>query len=229
MSSDATHSPATTGRDAARPPRPWRLPALALALLALIVVPFLVFGAAIDAWSADFIARGRANPWQTALVLGGLLAVDVLAPTPSSLVSTACGALLGFWGGLLASFAGMTLSVALGLLLGRLAAPAARRALGPREQALLLRMQNRWGLWMLAAARPVPVLAEASVLFAGLAKFPWRGALPALLLGNLAVSAVYAACGALASAHRATPLAFAAAALLSGVALWLARGMSVKR
>ena len=59
MSSDATQSPAAAGRDALRPPRPWRLPVLALALLALIVVHFLIFGAAIDTWSADFIARGE--------------------------------------------------------------------------------------------------------------------------------------------------------------------------
>ncbi len=224
-----TNDTASPPRDTEQPRKPWRLLTLAILLVALVIVPFLIFGEAIDSRIANFIERGRAHPWSAALVLGGLLAVDVLAPIPSSLVSTACGALLGFWCGLLTSFAGMTISVLLGLLLGRLAAPVAQRALRPSEVATLRRMHNRWGLWMLAAARPVPVLAEASVLFAGLARFSWSGALPLLLLGNLAVSAVYAACGALASEHDATLLSFVAAALLSGVALWLARGLGRRR
>ncbi len=202
---------------------PWRLAALTALLLALIVVPFLLWGARIEQWTAAFVARGAARPWLTAVVLGGLLAVDVLAPVPSSLVSTACGAVLGFRGGLLTSFAGMTVSAAVGYLLGRAAAGVACRGLGVREAAALLRLRQRWGVWMLAAARPVPVLAEASLIFAGLAGMDWRGALPVLLVANLGVSAVYAAVGAFAAGRDATILAFVVAALLSALAMLLTR------
>jgi len=194
---------------------------LALLVLGVILVPFFCWGAHIDDWTEELVAWGHHHPWKAALWLGGLLAVDVLAPIPSSLVSTACGSLLGFWAGTLASFAGMTVSAAAGYLLGRCAAGPARRALGSGDFKLMQRLHGRWGVWMLAALRPVPVLAEASLLFAGLAAMPWRGALPVLLCGNLAVSAVYGAIGTLATEQDATWLAFVAAALLSGLAIWL--------
>ncbi|MDD5708048.1 MAG: VTT domain-containing protein [Kiritimatiellae bacterium] len=198
---------------------PWRLLSLALLLMAAILVPFVLWGTRIEDWAQTTIARGAATPWRTAAILCGLLAVDVVAPVPSSLISTACGAVLGFWGGLLASFAGMTLSVFSGLALGRGAACAARRGLGEREAAMLQRLRSRWGVWMLAAVRPVPVLAEASVIFAGVTRIPWREAAPMLLLANLAVSAVYAAIGAMAAHAQATLLAFLAAGVLSGAAM----------
>ena len=50
--------------------------------------------------------------------------------------------------------------------------------------------------WWLLLLRPVPVLAEASVLFAGIARLPPGRAALELLMGNAVVSAVYAGVGA---------------------------------
>ncbi len=208
----------------ARPP--WRLLLLAAGLGAAILLPFLVFGAAIERWFEGFAAAGAGHPAATAAVLGGLLAGDIVLPTPSSLVSTACGRCLGFARGTLVSFGGMTVSAVLGYLLGASVAGFAERRLTARDLRTLRRLHGRWGVWMLAAVRPVPVLAEAAVLFAGLSRLPWRGALAPVLAANLAVSAVYAAIGALACGAGATLPALAGAALLSGlVMLGFRRGL----
>ncbi len=201
------------------PQRSWRLALVSTAVLAVILVPYFLFGGAIDRWTADFVARSAAHPWRVAAVLGGLLAGDIILPVPSSLVSTACGHLLGFARGTLVSFAGMTVSAAGGYLLGRRAAGFAERRLPARDRARLVRLHGRWGVWMLAAVRPVPVLAEASILFAGLARLPWRRALPLVLAANLGVSAVYGAIGAWTRGEDAFLLAFLAAAGLSGLAM----------
>jgi uncharacterized membrane protein YdjX (TVP38/TMEM64 family) len=214
---------------ALKPSFPWRTLTLALAVAAMIIFPFVCAGARIENWTQDFARGARAHAAPAAWVLGGLLAIDIVAPVPSSLVSTACGLALGFLPGLLVSFAGMTASCALGLALGRWAAPRAGRLLGPRESGRLERWHARWGIWLLAAARPVPVLAEASVLFAGLARLPLRRSAPVLLLSNLGVSAVYAACGAWAASAHGFAWALLAALALPGGALLLAGGRAKAR
>ena len=185
----------------ARPP--WRLLLLAAGLGAAILLPFVVFGASLERWFEGFAAAGAGHPAATAAVLGGLLAGDIVLPTPSSLVSTACGRCLGFARGTLVSFGGMTVSAVLGYLLGASVAGFAERRLTARDLRTLRRLHGRWGVWMLAAVRPVPVLAA-----------------------NLAVSAVYAVIGALARGTGSTLAAFAGAALLSGlVMLGFRRGL----
>ena len=206
-------APATTDT------RPWRLALLVAGLVAALLVPFLLYGTAIERWTGRFAETGAAHPVATATVLGALLAGDILLPTPSSLASTACGHCLGFARGTLVSWTGMTVSALLGYLLGRSAAGLAARRLPARERQTLRRLHSRWGIWMLAAVRPVPVLAEASMLFAGLARLPWRPAVAPVLAANLGVSAAYAAIGAFARGPHATLLAFTCAALLSGLVL----------
>lgn len=203
--------------------KPWRLILLGVGVGLLIIVPFLMFGGPVERWTGQFIRRSAGHRGLAALVLGGLLAGDILMPVPSSLISTACGSFLGFAAGTLVSFAGMTVSAVAGYILGRMASGMARRMLHDSELELLSRLHGRRGVWMLAVVRPVPVLAEASILFAGLSRLPWRGALPPVLLANLAVATVYGAIGAWAAGRDATLLAFAAAGALSGLAMLIAR------
>ena len=205
--------------NAPSPGGPWRLVLAGLLVALAVLVPFVLFGASIEAWTGRFIDDHAAHPGVLAAVLGGLLAGDILLPVPSSLISTACGRCLGFARGTLVSFAGMGVSAVLGYGIGFSAAGFAARRLRADERRTLLRLHSRWGVWMLAALRPVPVLAEAAVLFAGLSRLPWKGALAPVLAANLAVSAVYAAIGAFARGPHATLLAFAGAALLSGLVL----------
>ncbi len=196
---------------------PFRTLLLLLAVLAAIVVPFLLFGDTLEAHAARLAGQAGNNRPVTALLLALLLATDILLPIPSSLVSTACGATLGLAAGAGASFLGMSLSTAAGYALGRYASGAAARLLGPRERERLAVFQRRHGAWMLLALRPVPVLAEASVLFSGLSRQPPVPVLLAASLGNAAVSLVYAAVGSWGQRTDATLAAFGVVIALTGV------------
>ena len=188
-----------------------------------IILPFCLFGEAINAWTESLIRQAYAHRLSTGALLALLLAVDIVMPIPSSLVSTACGMTLGFAGGSLASFTGMTLSAAAGYLLGRAASDPVRKMLGENELAVLRSFQQRHGAWMLLVLRPVPVLAEASVLFSGLSRQPLPGVMAATALGNLAVSATYSAIGTWGRTSDSFLPAFGASLLLSGALMLRSR------
>lgn len=194
----------------------WILPAALV--LALIIVPFAFYGDAVDAWAKGFIDGARADPVTTALVLGGLLAGDIVLPVPSSVVSTACGLLLGLLPGLLVSFAGMTVSSLAGYAIGRWGGRRMlRRLLGENEVARFDDWTRKFGDWTVVACRPVPVLAEASVLIAGAARMSFGRYIAMVSLSNLAVSTVYAVAGALSARINSFLIAFLLSLAVPGV------------
>jgi uncharacterized membrane protein YdjX (TVP38/TMEM64 family) len=202
---------------------PYRTLLLVLAVFALIIAPFCLFGASVDAWTGRLLQQASEHPWAAGALLAALLATDIVLPVPSSLASTACGLALGFAGGACASFLGMGVSALAGYALGRCAAPSARRLIGEREAVLLDAFLRRHGVWMLLALRPVPVLAEASVLFSGVVRLPFGRVLAAAAAGNAGVSLVYAAIGAWGRVADSFLPAFAASMALSGLALAVIR------
>ncbi|AKQ66967.1 hypothetical protein A176_003879 [Myxococcus hansupus] len=193
-------------------------------LLAGVLVPFALFGASLESAAQHFLAA-RPPSWQVALLLGGLLAGDVVLPVPSSLVGTAAGALLGFWGGAATSWLGMMAGCLSGYLLGARAGTAAlRRMAGGAEVTRLARAAERMGPWFLLVFRAVPVLAETSVLFAGTSRMAPRAFFITSALANLGVSVTYAALGASAAELESFLLLFAGMVLLPGLALaWVRR------
>jgi uncharacterized membrane protein YdjX (TVP38/TMEM64 family) len=198
----------------------WAL--LAVLLLALILVPFTLFEESLTRW-AHALLRPENRPWAAGAV-ALLLTLDVLLPIPSSMVSTAAGSLLGFWGGMLASTAGMTVGSFIGYGLGRVFGPeAVSRFVGEEELARVSRAWERHGDWAVVLFRAVPVLAEASVVLAGMARMPVARFLLWTAAANLCVSAVYAAASAYAVTGGTFLLAFAAAVLLPFAAILFAK------
>ncbi|SEK78571.1 membrane protein DedA, SNARE-associated domain [Stigmatella aurantiaca] len=192
-------------------------------LLAAILVPFFLFGERLEAATRAFL-DARPPDGQVALVLGGLLAADLVLPVPSSLLGTAAGALLGFWRGMLACWAGMMVGCGLGYLLGARAGEAAlRRMAGEAEVRRLAGLSGRHGHWFLLVLRGVPVLAESSVVFAGVSRMPLRRFFGTTALANLGICATYAAVGASAVRFGSFLVLFAGIVLLPGLALWAVR------
>lgn len=195
----------------------WSLVALAAA--ALIAVPFWLFEASLAGAIEAFV---QAPPDRALLAagLGLLLAADVFLPVPSSLLATASGMLLGLTPGALTTWSGLQAGVLLGYGFGRSAGRrVAQRLVGEAELARAADAHQVWGGLSLLLARAVPVLAESSVLLAGLARMP----LPrfALLTGasNAALALVYASVGAYAVETRTFLWAFAASTLGPGLLL----------
>jgi uncharacterized membrane protein YdjX (TVP38/TMEM64 family) len=193
--------------------------------LAAILIPFAAFGRSINAWTDAFLLTAAGHPAVTSVVLGGLLASDIFLPVPSSIVSTACGWTLGAGRGTIVSLAGMTVSCIAGFAMGRvLGAGAVARFVGGAEMARVAGLNRRYGDWIVILARPVPVLAEASVLFAGLGAMTWRRFLALSTLSNLGVSAVYAGVGATSGRANTFLPALAASILLPWVVMGAANG-----
>jgi uncharacterized membrane protein YdjX (TVP38/TMEM64 family) len=196
-------------------------------LIAIVIVPFLVFEKQFEQLST-WLAQGNASGWATAAAILALLALDVFLPVPSSIVSTGAGALLGFWQGTVVIWIGMTLGCLLGYVFGAYSAGPARRLVGADGLARAGKVMDRYGLFALVICRPIPVLAESSVVFAGLVKSPLVPFLWLTALADLGIALAYAAVGAFSMQAGSFLLTFAGALALPGVAIlagkvWLGR------
>jgi uncharacterized membrane protein YdjX (TVP38/TMEM64 family) len=188
--------------------KPFIRPMIVMSLILLVpIVPFLLFGATFEAWVERWSEQPSSGPMTAAIIIG-LLATDILLPTPSSMISTLGGWQLGWLGGTLASWVGMTLGAVIGFVLARrwgrpLALWFSREDDLDRMQGL----SQRFGPAVLIISRGVPVLAEASVLLMGIHQLSWRRFLPAVLLSNLGIAFAYSAFGKYAERNQLLPLA----------------------
>lgn len=193
----------------------------------LVIAPFLIWGEPIEDWVASFIRQARDQRLTSALIIGLLLAGDILLPVPSSLLCTAAGMILGWVAGTAVCMAGLSLCSILGYAMGQvISRPRLRRWLGAGDEQRVLAAWKRLGDTVLVVMRPVPVLAEASVLLAGIGKMPLVRFLAIISLANLGISMVYAGIGAWAGVEPRAwsfPAAFFAALLLPALAMLIVR------
>jgi len=197
-------------------------------LLAAILVPFALLGDGLEV-ATQRLLENTLPTWRSALLLGALLASDVVLPVPSSLINTASGAVLGFGWGLVTSWCGSMVGCGLGYVLGaRAGASMLRRLAGESELARVARASEHYGHWFLLLFRGIPVLAEASLVFAGLSRMPVRRFLALSALSNLGVCASYAAVGASARQSGSFLLLFVGMVLLPALTLWLSRVLKAR-
>jgi membrane protein DedA with SNARE-associated domain len=195
----------------------------ALLLLTVILGPFVLFEATINGWVEKFVAP-EVSKGAAAAAIAGILAADVFLPVPSSLVSTASGALLGFATGAVVSTAGMTVGCMLGYLCGNKFGPLViLRVVRNRDLEQVSAVFRRHAEWVLVIMRPIPVLAEASSVVAGMAGMPfWRFA-SISALANAGISAAYCAVGAYAVESGSFLLALAGSMAIPACAMILHR------
>jgi uncharacterized membrane protein YdjX (TVP38/TMEM64 family) len=198
----------------------WAL--ISLLIAGLILAPFFLFEDYFNAL-ADQIAGGGVASWYAEALVVGLLASDVVLPIPSSVISATAGALLGFGKGALFIWLGMTISCVAGYALGHSSAAAARRFVGEAGLARAADLAARYGRLAIVLCRPVPVLAEGSVIFAGLIRAPFTPFVAVCALSNLGVAAGYAAIGAFSMRADAFLLAFLGSLAVPGIGMLAAR------
>ena len=191
-------------------------------ILAFILTPFVLFEDAIHAWTTAHLSSSRS--WILGVLIVALLASDIFLPVPSSIVSTSAGVLLGFGGGLLASTVGMCLGAILGYMFGAAAGDRwLRRFVDDAEIQRATALSHKYGAMALLVSRPVPVLAEASVVCAGLMRMPLGKFLVLTTLSNLGISAAYVAVGALSYGGGSFLFAFLGAIGIPAIAIGLSR------
>ena len=194
----------------------WAL--LTLLLLVLILGPFIAFEDDFERMGAQ-ITNGQMARWPAASALAAFLALDVFLPVPSSMVSTAAGAILGFAAGTATIWIGMTLGCVLGYAVGARAAGLAKRLVGAEGLRRASGVASSYGGWAIVVSRPVPVLAEASVILAGLVRAPLATFLVLTSAANLGIAMAYAAIGAFSMGTGSFLLTFLGALVLPGLAM----------
>jgi uncharacterized membrane protein YdjX (TVP38/TMEM64 family) len=197
-------------------------------MFAAIIIPFLLFEPRFEQLGA-WLMSGKAPGWTSASIITGLLALDVFLPVPSSLVSTGAGLLLGFWRGASVIWIGMILGCAIGYAFGARAAGAARRLVGADSLARASRVMDRYGAWALVVCRPIPVLAESTVVFAGLVRSPLAPFIWLTTLSNLGIAIAYAAVGAFSMRAGSFLWTFIGAIALPGIAMLVGKRFVAKR
>jgi uncharacterized membrane protein YdjX (TVP38/TMEM64 family) len=148
------------------------------------------------------------------------LTADVFLPIPSSVLSTFAGDALGVAAGTAVSWVGMTAGAIVAFGLARaIGRPLVLRLSREDDLARIDLLSRRCGPAVLVVARPVPVLAEASVLMLGATGLSWGRLLAPVALSNLGIAATYSALGHLVQ----LPIALAASIALPLAATAVAR------
>lgn len=172
-----------------------RIALVMVCLIVVILIPFFLFEQSISK-GIEGILKPTSSRALIALSMVALLGADIFLPVPSSILSTTAGGLFGFGLGATLSFIGMTLGCVIGYLVARcLGAKRVEAFIGKEAMERIHRTNLRYGDGSLLYFRGVPVLAEASVLFAGMSSVPFPRFLMLTSLANLALSLLYAAIG----------------------------------
>ncbi|UVL16979.1 3-dehydroquinate synthase [Pseudomonas sp. B21-044] len=171
----------------------------------LVIASFVLFEQQIQNFLSHLEHLLPSTPAQMltlALLLIGLLALDVVLPVPSSMVALLAVASLGSVGGYLVIFIGLCLGAGLGYALGagyfRLL--SSRLGLHQRQPGQLA---YRLGTLSLICLRGVPVLAETSVVAAGMQRYPLRAFILVTTLANAGLALAYSAIGTFLVAQNA--------------------------
>ena len=167
---------------------------LAVAAVAVPLVPFLACGARLDTLVAGWLDPPPPAPVLAAVEIG-VLAADMLLPVPSSLVATLGGAALGLLAGTACAWLGMTAGGLAGWWLGRRTAGRAWERVDAADRERLAAQERRLGPLLIVLTRPLPLVAEAAALFAGAAGMPLPRFLAAAAGGNLAVAFAWSLAG----------------------------------
>jgi membrane protein DedA with SNARE-associated domain len=118
------------------------------------------------------------------------------------------------------SFTGTLAATALGFVLGRRSRRVVARLVPAEERARAEELLMRYGPHAIVASRPVPMLAESTVIVAGAGGLAWSRVLVAGALGALPPALLYALAGAAASRAGKQALVFLAVLVLAAL-LWL--------
>lgn len=187
-------------------------------VFALFVIgPFLVWG---DMLSALFTGQGATDVLAGgyAWIIGiGLLVADIFLPIPTTAIIAALGIYYGPVIGTLVSLTGSVAAALVGYGIGRiLGRPAAQRLIGDAIENGE-RVFARYGGWIVAASRWMPVLPEVVSCVAGVSRMSLPLFLGAVICGALPLCVTFAVIGHLGAEEPGWTLALSA---LAPLVLW---------
>lgn len=198
-----------------------RLVWLFLGLTLLVLIPFFIWGSALEtvfsqAGTVDWLNAYGSWAWLAGILL---LVSDLVLPVPGTVIMSALGYMYGTVAGGLLSALGSFLAGAMAYLLCRsFGTGAAMRILGERDFERGHRIFEHLGGWIVALSRWLPVLPEVTACMAGLTRMPARLFFLALACGSLPVGFAFALIGHMGVNH---PLIAVGLSALVPALLWL--------
>ncbi len=178
-----------------------------------------LLGIDISGWLQAQLASAGAG---SALVVIGLLAVDLFLPVPSSLVMILSGAAFGVWWGGLLALVGSIGGEWMGFeLVRRYGKRASRRIVSDDDLEWLSRMFATHGAAAVVVSRALPILMETMSVVAGFSTMSRAMFLWTSLLGTAPIVFVYAYAGAASrQAGSLVPAVVMTIAIAGGAAVW---------
>jgi uncharacterized membrane protein YdjX (TVP38/TMEM64 family) len=167
------------------------------------------------------------TPWledyALSAAVGGvaLLVADVVLPVPSSLVMIAHGAVFGPVVGTLLSLLGNLGAALFGFGLGRRGGRLLDRLVPPEQRRRADALLTRWGVLAVVVTRPLPLLAETTVILAGASPLGWSRTTVAAVVGSAPAALLYGLAGSVAAGFASPVAVFALVLLLAGGTWWL--------
>jgi uncharacterized membrane protein YdjX (TVP38/TMEM64 family) len=169
-----------------------------LGLSVLFLIPFLIWGDAMEVWLSTEGAVDWLNGFETwAWFAGtGLLLLDFILPIPGTAVMSALGFVYGpVLGGFIASM-GSFLAGLFAYTLCRFMGPRiARKLLGDKDYDRGVTLFSDAGGWIIVISRWLPLLPEVVACMAGLTRMPLGKFVLALACGSIPLGFVFATIG----------------------------------
>ncbi len=189
----------------------------------IAIIPFLILGEAFEEEIKEWFQKEWSQAQRFWLIVG-LLAVDIALPIPSSAVSTYGGSILGFFPAMFASWLGMMIGSVSGFYIARRAGPGIVRRLTKSEDlSSLEQLNHKLSLWTIVLTRPLPILAEATILLIGSLKLPVAKLILPLGISNLIIATAYSLVGAWAVERDVTLYVILASMFFPLLLTWIAR------
>jgi len=190
---------------------------LVFLLFLFFLVLFLIAEALHLNWLSH-ISSQMERPGIGVALLGVMaLVADLFLPIPSSLIMIANGSLFGVLLGTFLSLVGNLGASVVGFWVGRRSKALLARFVSPEERAQANQLLSEWGEAAIIMTRPVPLLAETTVVMAGGSSMKWSAMIWATLAGSLPLSFLYALTGATAANFNNMLFAFIFALLIAGM------------
>ncbi|MDQ4071112.1 MAG: VTT domain-containing protein [Actinomycetota bacterium] len=186
------------------------------AAVAVVAVAGLAVAEALDVTLLVDPTEHMTGRGAAAVIGVGLLVADVVLPVPSSVVMLAHGALFGVLPGALLSLVGRTGNAVAGVVIGR----GAGRLLGGRRPSRSGRgaeLVERWGLAAVVLTRPLPVLAESTLVAAAAMGLSPVGIVVAAVVGAVPEAVLYAVAGDVAETYASAAVVFFGVIVLAAV------------
>ncbi|MGI9277728.1 MAG: 3-dehydroquinate synthase [Endozoicomonas sp.] len=164
-------------------------------IISAILLLFFLFNDPVTKWTETTLST-TSHPATISTITVFLLTFDVILPVPSSIVSIAASTILGLLWSTASIWLGLMLGCIFGYWLGaRCTSQFLYKVLGQKEFLRAEQLSNRIGISLLVAMRAVPVLAETSVITAGIVRMPLIKFLLSTALANVGLALAYAYIG----------------------------------